>query len=183
MLRLDTVMTVLREFFQSRYALIPKDEGDERQSIHPNSAEYKRHTEYLNMVRTESPAFLTANSPSEDTSLETLCDSAFRSRLADAVTGCSFDGCAAGQQRALKLEQVRETASGTLAQARAARRPLKGGQSTGGNDDEEPLLIMLLNFVEDVIAQTVGFDNVGPFLHHCVLSLEDDQINKLLVYQ
>jgi hypothetical protein len=46
---------------------------------------------------------------------------------------------------------------------------------------KEEVLVQLLNYVEDVVAQTVGFDDVGYVLERCVLPLAAEDVDWLVV--
>ena len=49
--------------------------------------------------------------------------------------------------------------------------------------DRSILTITLLNYLEDVVAQTVGFDHVGSFLQQCILSQPAAVLEQLMVAQ
>ena len=48
-------------------------------------------------------------------------------------------------------------------------------QVTNGKP-KEIVVVQLLNYVEDIIAQTVGFEQVGTFIQNCILQLPQDRI-------
>lgn len=47
--------------------------------------------------------------------------------------------------------------------------------------DRSILTITLLNYVEDIVAQTVGFDHVGSFLQQCILAQPSVVLEQLMV--